>query len=230
MTTALDIITSAMRKAGIITKNESPSADEANDGLEMLNDMIESWSNDNLIIYERALENFTLTSGKGEYTIGNGGDFNTTRPIYIVSAYTRVGDTDYNMKIVNDETYQLIPQKSITNSFPDMLNYTNSYPLGTIKLYPVPSDSNNIYILSEKAITSFGSLSTTVDLPAGWKRALIYNLAVELTPEYGQSIDGYVVKIANEALGKIKRNVSKIRTTDGIQGNSVRNILTGWNI
>jgi hypothetical protein len=36
MTTALGIITSAMRKAGILTKGESASADEAADGMIIL--------------------------------------------------------------------------------------------------------------------------------------------------------------------------------------------------
>lgn len=91
MTTALGIIKSAMRKVGVLTKTENPSADEAQDGLEMLNDLLSSFSNDSMVIYARYSEDFTLSGGTGSYTIGTGGAFNTARPVKIISAFIRLG-------------------------------------------------------------------------------------------------------------------------------------------
>lgn len=61
MTTALDIIKSSMRKVGALTKTENPSADEAIDGLEMLNDLLASYSNDSMVVYARSVDSFTLS-------------------------------------------------------------------------------------------------------------------------------------------------------------------------
>ena len=105
MTTALGIITSAMRKIGAIGKGESPSADEAVDGLEMLNDLLASLSNDSLVVYARTFESFTLQGGVSAYTIGSGATFSTVRPVKIVSAYVRDGGIDTPLEIVTDEQY-----------------------------------------------------------------------------------------------------------------------------
>lgn len=44
MATALDIITGAMRKLGVIEANAQPSAEEAEQGLSALNDMCNAWN------------------------------------------------------------------------------------------------------------------------------------------------------------------------------------------
>ena len=51
MTTASDIIKKAMQKVGVLTKSESPSSDESADGLDSLNDLLSSWSNESMFIY-----------------------------------------------------------------------------------------------------------------------------------------------------------------------------------
>ncbi|MBU6232388.1 hypothetical protein KGP36_07175 [Patescibacteria group bacterium] len=43
MTTALDVIRAAMRKIGLLASGQEPSANEAKDALECLNDMLASW-------------------------------------------------------------------------------------------------------------------------------------------------------------------------------------------
>lgn len=214
MSTALSIITKAMQKAGILTKSESPSADETADGLDMLNDMLSSWSNESLMIYARVTESFTLSGGTASYTIGSGATFNTSRPIEIVQAHVRQvgGNIDYPISMVSDEIYQGISDKTI-QSIPYMLNYTNAFPTATINLFPVPDQAFALYLTSQKELTQF-ALSDVVSLPPGWKRALIYNLAIELAPEYGQQVDSVTMKIANDAKSAIASSVAIIRSMD----------------
>lgn len=227
MTTARQIITRALQKNGALIKGEVPDADEADDALSALNAMISSWGNDSLIVYARTWETFPLTSASS-YTIGVGGDFNTVRPLDIVSAYIRNSGVDYPMTVVTDEAYNTITFKSL-NGIPEFLNYDNAYPLGKIRLYPVGSASYSLFLLTEKAITQFTSLDTEMILPDGWERALIYNLALELAPEYSQKPDPYTVKIAADSLGAIKAKVAQVRTMDAYPQNmAVRNIFSGW--
>lgn len=227
MTTALGIITSAMRKIGALAKGETPSAEEANDGLEMLNDILASISNDSNVVYARILENFPLSGGVASYTIGSGATFNTSRPIRIVSAYVRSGGIDYPLDIVSDEQYATVPQKTI-GSIPEFLNYTNAFPQATINLYPVPASAYQIFLLTEKQLSTFG-LNDTISLPPGWRRMLVHNLAVEMAPEYGQPVSGELMKLANESKAEVKAAVMAAKPMQWDSGlGSDGNIYTGW--
>lgn len=228
MTTAREIIRKALLKIGALVKTEDPSADEANDALMSLNALISSWSNDSLTLYARSWETFTLTSGIGTYTIGPGGNFNTTRPLVVRDAYVRLGGTDYAVGIVTDEAYNSISFKALTG-IPQFLNYDNAYPLANIRIYPVPSSAYPLFLLTEKAITQFATLDIEMSLPDGWERALVYNLALELAPEYAQPVDPSVVNIANSSLGLLRTGVAKNRPMDAYpQDLTVRNVYTGW--
>lgn len=212
MTTARNIITKAMQKIGALTKNDTPSSDEISDGLDSLNGLLGSWSNDSMLIWTRAVESFSVVANDGTYTIGTGGDFNTTRPTYIISAYLRQNNIDYPLTIISDEIYANIPDKSV-GGIPIYLNYNNNYALGTLTLYPVPTQAYTIYLVTEKPITTL-TLDSVLSLPSGWERMMIYNLAVEIAPEYGQQVDGSIYEIAKESKRLVKTNTLKNRTMD----------------
>lgn len=202
-----------MQKAGILTKSEVPTSDEANDALDNLNDLLASWSNDSLMITSRVTETFTLSAGVGEYTIGIGQTLNTIRPIKIIESHVRQGQIDYpSMYLAPDEVYQGLELKTIS-SIPELLNYSNAYPYGTIKLYPYPSIAYTLFLTSEKELSQL-TLNETVNLAPGWNRALIYNLAVELCPEYGQKVDPLTLKIANDSKGQLSKAIMRVRTLD----------------
>lgn len=51
----------------------------------------------------------------------------------------------------------------------------------------------------------FPDLTTDVALPPGWERAVVANLALELSPYYGREPNEVVVAMARSALAMIKR-------------------------
>lgn len=57
MATALDIITGAMRKLGVIPSGQAPSAEEADEALECLNDLCNSWTGKDVHTGFSTLEN-----------------------------------------------------------------------------------------------------------------------------------------------------------------------------
>lgn len=228
MTTARTIIESSLRKIGALTKFDDLSADEAVDGLESLNQMLDSWSTDGLIVFARSWEVFNLTGGDGEYTIGSGADFNTTRPNHIIEAFVRSDTTDYPLEIITEEDYyKKIVDKS-SQGIPDYLCYDTAFPNGRIRLWPVPSSSLALHLLSEKPFSAY-ALDDTVSLPPGYEMAIIYNLAIIQAPEYGQPASGDIVGIAMESLGSIKRNNARNRPIKWQPGTlGEYNVLTGW--
>lgn len=206
-TTAQDVITSALKKLGVLFKNETPSDDESSDALTSLNNMIASWSNESLIIYADVKETFSLTSGVNSYTIGTGQTFNTDRPIAIKTATINLNNVDYQVDILPWDDYLAQISFKITGStIPEIIAYDNAFPTGTIYVYPQPATSSaTLTLLSEKQLTAFASLTTDVSLPPGFLRALTYNLAIEIASEFGAQPDPTVVAIASSSKGNIKR-------------------------
>lgn len=229
MTTALQLITRAMQKAGVLFKTEAPSADEANDALSDLNNMIASWSNSTNVVYALTTETFNLVGGQREYTWGTGGDFNSARPIQIVTATLNYpAGVSLPMEMITDENYALIQMKT-TQGVPQVINVSNEYPLNTLAFYPVPSTNYTATFQSEKAVSSIASLYTTISLPPGWEHALIHNLAVLLAPEYGVEAPAAVQAEAVKSKGEIMLQVAKARPLDW-PGDVVQqgNVFNGW--
>jgi hypothetical protein len=154
MTTARDIVKKALQKNGVLTKSDDMSGDEAADGLYALNSILGSWSNEKLLINARMIETFPLVSDKAIYTMGSGGDFDTARPIKILSAYIRQGNTDYPLEIVPLEVYDRVQNKD-TNTIPQWIAVDQSYPLMRLSFYAEPYAGLNVYIRSEKPLTEF---------------------------------------------------------------------------
>lgn len=229
MTTVLDIIKDAMSESTILTKDEDPTNGEAQNALRILNRMLGSWTNSAALQFERVTESFPLNNLQTTYTIGTGGDFNTTRPTKIVHAHVRQSNTDYNLDIANDAKYQSITYKSI-GGLPEVLNFTNEFPLATINIYPAPSSIYTLFITSEKALTSYPTTATTVNLPPGWEDALVYNLAVRLARVYGQPTDPDLKELARASKASIALNALRnnpLQSQLSTKG-SDDNIYTGY--
>jgi hypothetical protein len=74
MATPYDIITRAMKDIGALAAGEIPTADEAQDGLDLLNDMIAQWSNENMMVFYRTEIIFPCVQNQIQYTIGPSGN------------------------------------------------------------------------------------------------------------------------------------------------------------
>lgn len=229
MTSAITLIKGAMRDGGILVKTESPSADESQDGLEALNQLVGMWGNFTGLINALVWENFPVSGGVGEYTIGSGATFNTVRPIVITSAYVKqTGGFDYPLQIIPDAVYSDIPNKTFSG-MPTLLTYDGAVPTGKIRLFPAPNDVYSLYIQSEKPFTAFPDLATDVSLPPGWDFALRKNLAKTLCGEYGQQVPQQVAEDARVGLNSIKTAALRRRNIDyDTRGMGAGNIYTGW--
>ena len=70
MTTPLDIISRALKDIGALEAGEAPSADAAQDALDMLNDMLDQWSNEDMIVFNFTEIIYPVIAGQTQYTIG----------------------------------------------------------------------------------------------------------------------------------------------------------------
>src|SRR5688572_5418628 len=126
---AIDLIQSAARLAGILESGETMTADEANDGLSTLNDVIENWATGTLSVWQSANQAFTLVPGQSTYTIGAGADFVTTRPVRIDRCYVTLQGVDFPVEIVDTLKYDLVSLKTMQDQLPLLMVYQNDMPL-----------------------------------------------------------------------------------------------------
>ena len=67
--TALQLITNSMRLLGAVASGESPTTDEQNDSLVVLNDLLDSCNNKGLVVFANSNSAFSLIGGQQSYTI-----------------------------------------------------------------------------------------------------------------------------------------------------------------
>lgn len=211
--TTRDLLSSSLRVIGALASGETLLANESTDALTGLNQLLDSWSTENLLIPNKAREVFPLVSSQGVYTMGTGGTFNTTRPMRIENAELQITSSnpaiEIPIKILTKDEYARILLKTMTSTYPLYLYAEGTYPLETINLWPVPVQVNNLALYSWKPLANVSNLSTALSLPPGYERALKYNLAIDLAPEYGRPVTAEVAAIAVESKAAIKRMNSK---------------------
>lgn len=208
VTTALDIITAALKKANVLGVGQTASAEDSIDALDLLNLLLEQWSLESLLVYHRT-DVFLTSTGAQSYTVGPGGQFACPRPERIESAFARQFGVnlpaDYPLQVIQtQEQYNQIFLKTLP-SFPSYCFYDGAYPLGNLFVWPVISNQFEIHISVLDQLQQFNDLSDSVSLPIGYKYALIYNLAAELYSSYGLPGDPKVEQLAAASKLKIKR-------------------------
>lgn len=146
MSTAQELITGSLRMIGELSPGQTPSASDSQAGLELLNAILESWELQHRKVYVIDELRFPLTSDKGTYTMGPGGDFDSYRTVKIQAAniiYSETADpldgVSHPLALVNSKDFAAIPDKGMTALRPLKLYNDNDYPLLNLSLWPIPS-------------------------------------------------------------------------------------------
>lgn len=198
MPTANDLITRAFRRGRVIGKDEVPAADEAADALSELNDMLDTWWIDKLAVFHILVEQFALIANQQSYTMGVGGNFNTTRPVKVVPGTKyQLNGIDRQLNVLTDrKSWDEIPLKSLVAP-PQALFVDEAYPLATLYFYPTPDQAYPVYINSWARLQNIAALNTQIALPPGYNSLIVNGLAIALCPEYGLEAPASVVRSFN---------------------------------
>ena len=73
MTAPIDIISRALKDIGALEAGETPTPEAAQDAFEMLNDLIDQGSNEDMMTFYKTEIIFPVVNGQTQYTIGPGG-------------------------------------------------------------------------------------------------------------------------------------------------------------
>jgi hypothetical protein len=223
-----DIVASALRTAGILGIGQEASNDDLRDGFQHLNMMLATWNQKRAHVF--GMDDFSiLATGAVSYTVGPGGDFSIPRPDRIEAAYIRQNyeadnPVDFPLTILTSrEDYSRIGLKDLS-SFPSVVYYNQSYPLGELFVWPVPQSVYEIHLVVRTQLQGFATPADMVNLPPQYLDAILWNLALRLCILY--RVDpGSVTAMAKASLqGITGTNVqipeltmpSGVRATSGV--------------
>jgi hypothetical protein len=214
-TTAGDQINRALRLLGVLAEGETPSASTSQDGLTALNQMIESWDTERLSVFSTQDQIFTWPAGQITRTLGPSGNFVGNRPVLFDDAtYYRDAGTNvsFGIKFINQQQYDGIAVKTVTSTYPQVIFVNMTYPDATMTVYPKPTRDLEWHFISVQELSNPAVLTTDLTFPPGYLRAFVYNLAMEIAPEFGVEPSPQVTRIAMTS----KRNLKRINNPDDI--------------
>jgi hypothetical protein len=210
-TTVSKLITEAFLDMGAIAAGGSPNTDEQDDAFLRLNQLISSWSNEELTVYQQLMSTFNLQAGVDAYTVGTTGTFSTAaRPQRITAWRSKSGHVvrggapmsmeafgamsaqeqarllEINAQAVLSGQIAAMPA-SIVSPCPSLVGADANYPNLNLRVFPPPSSApGTIEVDYWTPLPKFAAVGDTVNLPDGFEDALHFNLAVALYPQYSR--------------------------------------------
>jgi hypothetical protein len=207
MASAGEQINGALRLIGALAEGEVPSSETSADALMALNQMIDSWNTERLMIYNTIDQQFTWPSDEITQTLGPTGDFVGLRPVALDdSTYYRDASTgvSFGIKFINQQQYDGIAVKTVTSTYPQVMWINMEYPDIAMTIYPKPTRALEWHFVSVQELTQPATLATELAFPPGYLRAFRYNLAREIAAEFGIEPPRTVSQIANVSKRNLK--------------------------
>lgn len=207
MASAGEIINGSLRLIGALAEGEVPSAETSADALMAMNQMIDSWNTERLMIYNTIDQQFTWPSDQITQTLGPTGDFIGLRPVALDdSTYYRDASTgvSFGIKFINQQQYDGIAVKTVTSTYPQVMWINMEYPDIAMTIYPKPTRALEWHFISVQELTQPATLATELAFPPGYLRAFRYNLAREIAAEFGIEPPRTVSQIANVSKRNLK--------------------------
>lgn len=226
------ILYRAYRKANaLMHPGQGISPSEADEGLGLLNSMIDGWKIEGLLMYCTRRSTWDVVIGQAVYSIGPGGDFDMERPEHIHRASYLVPSTPSNRPaeiamsvILTFEEWQQIIVKSTQSTFPFAIYYQPFVPLGAINFYPVPNQVSTIVLYTPQTMSEVATVDDPIIVPNGFREMLEYNLAVAVHELYPKKPMAASVEVKAEWY---KRRVKANQLTPlfvGSDGGAIQNL------
>lgn len=126
------------------------------------------------------------------------------RPLRVVDA-RRKDSSDVPIDVVTRQEYYELPNKTSTGSV-NQVYYDPQLTTGTLHIWPAGNDADDkIELTLMYPIEDFDSSNINADFPQEWLKAIKFNLAADLGPEYGLDLNrqGYLDRKAKQLLDDV---------------------------
>lgn len=180
------IINAALRKIGVVGEGVVANSEQLATGAEALNTLVLEMATLGMPLWKRTELNISMMTGQNTYTIGVGKTISQPFPLKISEAtfeYTGTA-TQQPVEIKASYDFNMLPSDSrgivVAMKYQPYINY------GVVTVWPTPSSANGVLTLTYQApYDVFTGSANTPDFPQEWQNAIIYNLALLLSDEYG---------------------------------------------
>lgn len=213
MSTARDIITRSLRLIGVLESGEAGDSPDVVDSLVTLNALLDAWPLSRLMILAGQELVVPLTDAY-VYGVGPGQAIDTPRVASLPEgSFIRFQAIDTPLTQISQAEYASIYTKVVAGR-PSYIFYEPGALNGSLTLYPTPQSGMELHLAVNLPFTEFADLDTSYDLPPGYLRALQYNLAVEMAPEFGREAPPTVKLTAINSIRQIKKANSSVPIFD----------------
>ncbi len=237
----LEIIRSSLNLIGAFAPGQSIPAYISSSAMAIFNTMLDEWAGQRLTLYVTERKLYPLVANQGgptnPYTLGPGGDFNQARPMFVdrasvIDNNNAAQPLELSIQILSTQQWQAIPTKEVYTTLPQSVYFEPTFPLVKGFLYCIPQvDYLDLALYLPRAVPQVAALTDDVVLPPGYQGAIIYNLALRLSPQMGRPIEPWLVSEARAKLGWVKsNNISMTELSNDSQrwGGKQRTGLYNW--
>lgn len=218
--TVTDILSIALRKAGIVGIGEAIETTVLNDAFSDANDLLAQWQRNRYLVYH-LVDYSKVSTGATSYSVGRGMDFNISpRPDRAESGFFRILNSpnsafavDIPMDIIPSmEDYNRIAVKNlglttggVGGSISWRVFYDPAWPVGVLKPWPIAQAAlYEIHVTFKETLNRFRTLQDQVNLPPEYSPALKFCLARVLRASYQMPPDTEINHFARRALNAIR--------------------------
>ena len=230
----LDIITSALVACGSQAAGEPVSPEDAQAGLVILNQMLDLWQIQRLLIFSIQRLIFTMNAGQQTYACGSGGDFNIPRPARVENYGVIIpSGIELPCRALTVKEWQMLPiGKTQTQALQTPVPYyvwdDPQMPLRMLSYWPTPSLGMQATIYPWIALSYFPDLKTQFTFPPAYAELIKYSLAFRCGIEFPGDVERMPLlkMMADESMDRIKvlntgvqeLSVSSLRAISGRTG------------
>jgi hypothetical protein len=205
--TLTTLATDATKYLMVLDAGGALSSTQLDDALAAANDMLDSWSSEQIMVPSISLETFALTGGTASYTIGSALTWNTVRPMVIEAAVHKntmnAAPYDTPIKVVNAAEWASIDNRGQINQLIQFLFYDRAQTNAKVYVSPIPL-GGSIELTLWKALTQFADKTTPITVPAGYPLAMKLALAMLLAPMYDMAPTDAMVKAYSDAMARVR--------------------------
>ncbi len=178
--TVNEMVTQALKKAGVTGIGENATADDAANAMDELNYMLKGWQNKGYNLWTKTGASLTLTTN-ANHTLS------PVRPLRILSARFKETATSNEIPMIEmtRDEYDELPDKTTTGT-PTQFYYDRQRESAVFYVWPVLSSvtAQTVEYTYDRELEDITALTETLDMPGEWWDAVMYSLAARLLETY----------------------------------------------
>lgn len=239
---AQQFIVDALIDLGCLFPGQIPTSDILNYGLRRINQMLDGWLIEELMIPASPAQIFNLTAGLQNYVIGPGQvapNFDAERPTQIEIANIILNTVNpvlrTPLEIIDVEQKASIPVQDLPQTLPTRLYYERGFNVtdGSANIYiwggAIDAYQLEIFTPDQSVLRQFTDLTTGYIYPPGYQNLIQKSLAVVLAPGmnvYARSPRSGIIAPSESMLQLVIKQADEARIS--VEGyNAEDPILTG---